>query len=89
MKAMEAVKELLDMVNAESQKNIPYEDKSAFLNETKERVIEIGKALDATGGFDLMRSVHDSISHILSFTNDQAYLRHLEMAWADIGMWRG
>ena len=81
---------LLQMIQDESMKDIPYADKSAFLGENREKVREIGEKLYAGYGMDGLHDVFNIIHGVaLRAPNEPFYLRDLELAWSGIGDWKG
>lgn len=79
------------LLMAESDPHRDTENAHSFLADKKERVREIGQRLDELGGFDLMLVVYEHVWKMLQpvTPNWPAYSRGLEMAWDDIGSWRG
>lgn len=74
--------------------NVNNEDAHCWLSsEQRPRSVEIGRRLDELGGFDLMLLVHDTVRQELErwgkVDNVPSLVRGLEMAWDDIGEWRG
>jgi hypothetical protein len=86
------IEELIEM--AVSDPNVNNEHAHCWLSkEQRPRVVEIGTRLNDIGGFSLMYAVHDIVRQEMErwgrVDNVGSLVRGLDMAWDDIGEWRG